>query len=102
MKTLIVLVILALGGLIIWLAVPAQSQSMCGRYADFVKALNDKYRETSISKGMSGNGSVVIELFTSEETFTVLATVTATGKTCIIAAGKGWVAADPKILGEDL
>jgi hypothetical protein len=71
-------------------AVPAQAQSLCGKYADFVKTLSDRYNETSIGKGMSGGGPVVIELFTSAETFTILATVTATGNSCIIAAGKGW------------
>ncbi len=87
---------------LIWFVSPAHAQSTCGRYDDYVKALFDKYQETSIGKGLSGSGLVVIELFTSEETYTVLATITATGKTCIIAAGKGWVAAIPVIPGVPL
>lgn len=74
--------------------VTARAQSsMCGPYKEFVKAIEgSQYGESSIGKGISGGGQAVVELFVGKETFTVLVTWPASGRTCIIAAGKMWVA----------
>ena len=80
------------------LSVPAQAQAMCLPYANFVKTLKDKFGEVSTGKGISAD-IIVIEIFTSPDTFTILATRT-DGMACIIAAGRGWEAT-PKSLGED-
>ena len=82
--------------------VRAQS-SMCGPYKEFVKAIEgSQYGESSIGKGASGGGQAVVELFVGKETFTVLVTWPESGRTCIIAAGKMWVAAKPTVPGDDL
>jgi hypothetical protein len=69
-------------------AAPASAQSMCFPYAQFVKALKDRYGEVSTGKGIAAE-TLVIEIFTGPETFTILATRT-DGMACIIAAGRGW------------
>lgn len=102
MKAIIVIVILALGALLLWMA-SASAQSMCGPYTEFVKAITgSQYGETSRGKGISGGGNVVVELFSGKETFTILATSPASGRTCVIAAGKGWVAGEAKPIGDEL
>ena len=81
------------------LAVPAQAQGMCFPYAQFVKALKDRYGEVSTGKGIAAE-TVVIEIFASPETFTILATRT-DGTSCIVAAGKGWQTYAPKTNEEE-
>lgn len=78
----------------------AQAQTLCMPYQAFVKALKDRYGETSQGKGVAGD-VMVIELFTSPETFTVRATTT-DGRSCIVAAGKGWSVSPPETSGENL
>ena len=93
MKTLVVIILLALAVLLMWIAEASSQSLMCGPYKEFVKALEgSRYGEASIGKGLSGGGTMVIETFVGKETFTILATTIATDKTCIIAAGKSWVA----------
>lgn len=89
-------ILLALLGLAI--AVPAQAQSMCMPYAAFVKTLKDRFGESSMGKGVAGE-IIVIELFASPDTFTILATTT-DGRSCIVAGGKGWEVA-PKDTGDE-
>jgi len=92
MKTLVVITLLGLAVPIMWIAEASSQSLMCGPYKKFVKALEgSKYGETSIGKGLAGGGTIVIETFVGKETFTVLATAIDTGRTCIIAFGKGWV-----------
>lgn len=82
-------------------ATPTQGMGMCGARGDFIKALNDKYQETRKSIGIAGEVNVV-ELFTSKTgTWTVLVT-TPEGKSCIIAAGKGWENLEEEKQGTDL
>ena len=87
MKILLALLALAI-------AVPAQAQGMCHPYAMMVKSLKDRYGETSLGKGLATD-TVIIEIFASPDTFTILATRT-DGLACMIAAGKGWEVAIPK------
>lgn len=62
---------------------------MCGKRADFVKALAQKYQETPRSIGIAGQVNLV-EIFVSKAgTWTILYT-DPYGKTCIIAAGNSW------------
>lgn len=81
------------------LSAPAQALGMCGKRDDFVSTLKSRYGETSQGKGLAGEFAV-IELFTSADSFTVLAT-DPMGKSCIIAAGRDWIDAVPKIPGDD-
>lgn len=69
-------------------ASPAQA-AMCGKRADFIKALNDKYQESGKALAIAGQVNLV-EVFASKAgTWTILVT-TPEGKTCIIAAGSSW------------
>ena len=81
------------------LASSAQAQTMCDTYEKLAGTLEGQYRESTTGKGLSG--PIVIELFVGPETFTIIATQPTTGKACIIAAGKSWVAETPKIPGKD-
>jgi len=102
MKTLVVITLLALAALLMWIAEASSQSLMCGPYKEFVKALEgSRYGEARIGKGLSGGGTMVIETFVGKETFTILATQIATGKTCIIAAGGNWVA-ETEIPGEPI
>ncbi len=93
---LIALVVIAM----LVIAEMAHAQGMCQPYAAFVKVLKDKFGETSIGKGLAGE-VVIIEIFASPETFTILAT-RVDGHSCIIAAGKGWERVAPKPVEEEL
>ena len=102
MKTLIVLICLAIGVLLMWMTVPAHALGLCGSRADFIAAITgDKYQEEKNGAGIAGEVALV-ELFASRSggTFTVLMTMP-NGKSCIIASGKGWIAVVPKIPGDD-
>lgn len=90
MRLLPVLVIIALGALLMWSAVPAHAMGMCGKREDFVKALANAYGESSKALGIAGRVNIV-EVFNSGDggTWTVLVT-TPEGKSCILAAGSDW------------
>jgi hypothetical protein len=92
---LIVLLFIAL----LWLVSPARAAGLCGPYAAFVASLAKNYDEISQGKGVA-NEFVVIEVFASKDTFTILAT-NPMGRACILAAGRGWTAATPTISGDD-
>lgn len=82
------------------IAKPGHAMGMCGKRADFIKALNDKYSETGKALGIAGQVNLV-EFFTSKAgTWTILVTDTQ-GRACIIAAGNSWQDVPPEILGED-
>lgn len=103
MKTLTVIVIIALVALLMWIGQAYSQSSMCGPYKEFVEALQgSRYEESSTGKGLSGSGTRVVELFVGKETFTILATQPDSGRTCIIAAGNAWIGVAPKIQGDDL
>jgi hypothetical protein len=70
-------------------AAPAEAASLCGKREDFVKALTDKYHETTKAMGITGQTSLV-EIYASKAgTWTILVTQPS-GVTCIIAAGNSW------------
>lgn len=85
---------------ILLLSVEAQAQGMCGKRADMVKALNDKYSEFGKAIAIAGQVNLV-EVFASKAgTWTILIT-TPEGKTCIIAAGNSWEDLPPVTEGKD-
>jgi uncharacterized membrane protein len=68
---------------------PAHAMTPCGKRADFLKTLKDKFQEESRALGMVGKSSVM-EIFTSKTgTWTILVTAPE-GRSCIIAAGNSW------------
>lgn len=77
------------------------SASFCGEYAEFIAAIKGQYHEESLGKGFTRGGAQIVELFASKETFTILVT-DQSGRTCMITAGKNWVAEPTKIQGDDL
>ncbi len=67
----------------------AEATSLCGKRADFIKALADKYHEQSKAMGIVGQTNL-LEIFTAKSgTWTILMTAPQ-GKTCIIATGNSW------------
>ena len=72
----------------------------CGPRNEMVAALTgEKYKEARIGIGVMGD-RLVVETYASSDgsTFTILIT-TPDGKTCIIAAGKGWQQIKPEPAG---
>jgi hypothetical protein len=70
--------------------VPVEAQTaLCGKRTAIVDALKTKYNETRQAMGIVGTDSVV-ELYISEAgTWTMLVT-SASGLTCVMAAGHSW------------
>ena len=95
-----IVLMLAIGVMVIgprW----ANAMGMCGKRADFVKALNDKYQESNKALGIAGQVNLV-ELFSSKTgSWTILVT-TPEGKTCIIAAGNSWENLPEVVEGESM
>ncbi len=72
------------------IAVPAQSQSLCGNRTEILDKLSGQYSETTSAMGLASNGGVV-EVLTSEKngTWTIIIT-SPNGTSCLIAAGESW------------
>lgn len=99
MKYLITAVILALGALLVWFAVPAHAAGGCGDRELFRAALLKNYNE--MPRSMAFGGPYVFEVFRSPQgTFTIIVTPASGGIACIIAAGRGWVDMEPETPGE--
>ncbi len=71
-------------------AAAAEAQMVCGKRADLVRQLGDKYGETRRSMGLA-EGRGVVELYASEETgsWTILMT-SPQGIACMMAAGQAF------------
>lgn len=103
MKTLTVIICLALAALLMW-AASAYSQGItmitphqCNLTEDMLKGLSEKYKEVTIGGGISSKG-YHIRLFVSKaNTFTILETRPG-GISCINSAGDDWIM---QILGDD-
>ncbi|MHA1528818.1 MAG: hypothetical protein ACTSVG_07345 [Alphaproteobacteria bacterium] len=69
---------------------PARAQMVCGKRADIISQLSEKYGETRRSLGVS-EGSRVVELYASDETgsWTILMT-NPQGIACMMAAGQAF------------
>lgn len=79
--------ILIINGAIVFFNIHFADAGFCGPHDEFVKALNDKYRETTFFMG-TVNGTSLVEMYRSESgTWTVLVT-TPDGRSCIVAAGQ--------------
>ena len=63
--------------------------AFCGKRDDIRKLLTDRYQESSRGVGMVSNKGVVELLISETGTWSILMT-TATGSTCIVAAGHTW------------
>ncbi len=88
------LVVSALAGFVLS-ATPAHAQMsggplVCGKRADIVRQLGEKYGETRRSMGLA-DGRGVVELYASEETgsWTILIT-SPQGIACLMAAGQAF------------
>lgn len=102
MKYLIMIGFLVFGLILLGFSYAYAQSSMCGSYKKFVIQLENQYQEASIGKGVSRAGQIVIELFVSKDTFTVLASSLTMDRTCIIAAGKGWQVSIPSNFGKPI
>jgi hypothetical protein len=77
----------------------AKAQGMCGKRADFVRALAAKYQEARRHQGVAATTNL-IEVFASKTgTWTILIT-DSNGKTCILAAGTSWEDLPPENTGK--
>ena len=65
--------------------------AMCGPREGILKALGERYKESSHGMGLTSNANVV-EVFTSDggKTWTLLIS-SPDGKTCLIGAGMDWI-----------
>jgi len=69
---------------------PAQAQQtpLCDERAEIVAVLTDEYGEVPVAMGIANNRGV-IEIFTSDESWTIMLTMP-NGTTCLVAAGGVW------------
>ncbi len=76
-----------------------QVQMVCGKRADMVRQLSEKYGETRRSMGLA-EGRGVVELYASEETgsWTILIT-SPQGTACMMAAGQAFQVEPVKAVG---
>jgi hypothetical protein len=84
-----IVLMLAIGVMVIgprW----AQAQTVCGKRAEIIKNLSDKYNEKSTSLGIV-NGTNVVELLTSPggKTWTIIVSEPS-GRTCFVSSGSDW------------
>ena len=80
----------------------ASANPLCGNRTDMLAKLAKEFGEAPSALGLASNGGVV-ELLSSESggwtlmiTFAPPAGSTAGGRTCLIATGEGWQAAEPQ------
>ena len=74
-------------------AAPVHAAPICGKRADFVEKLNDKFGETLDSAGLENRGSVFEIYKSSGGSWTILVTQ-ADGSTCVLATGEAWTISD--------
>ena len=81
-------------------AAPAAAQMVCGKRADILRQLGEKYGETRRSLGLS-QGRGVVELYASEETgsWTILMT-NPQGTSCLMAAGEAFQVEPAAVAGD--
>ena len=79
-----------------------QVQMVCGKRADMVRQLSEKYGETRRSMGLA-EGRGVVELYASEETgsWTILIT-SPQGTACMMAAGQAFQVEPVKAAGSPI
>ena len=75
------------------------AQMLCGKRADIVRQLGEKYGETRRSLGLADSRGIV-ELYASDETgsWTILLT-NPQGTTCMMAAGEAFQIEPVKVVG---
>jgi hypothetical protein len=100
------LVISTMGGIFLP-AIPADAQMagaqmMCGKRADIIRQLDEKYGETRRSLGLAG-GRGVVELYASDETgsWTILLT-SPQGTACMMASGEAFQIEPVTVVGSSV
>ena len=90
-----IIALAAIAASLIWASEAAQAQMVCGKRADMVRHLSEKYGETRRSMGLA-EGRGVVELYASEETgsWTILIT-SPQGTTCMMVAGQAFQVEPP-------
>ena len=69
---------------------PAAGQgTACADRDKIVELLARKYQESPVARGVVTNGGHLMELFTSDETWTLIVSQP-NGMSCAIASGEGW------------
>lgn len=68
----------------------AQDEPACGRRADVLKELADRYREAPVAVGLASNGGLLEVLTSSGGTTWTIIVTTPGGVSCLIAAGENW------------
>lgn len=75
---------------------PALAQMVCGKHADIVKRLTERFQEKRSGSGLGADGNLV-ELFTAKSGgWTILLTKPG-GLTCLVAVGEHWRIEKPSI-----
>lgn len=79
---------------------PAMAQAVCGKRADIVKQLAEKYGEVQTSVGVQ-QGRGVVETYSSPKTgsWTIMIT-NAQGLSCLMAAGEAFEMREIPVVGE--
>jgi len=81
-----------IGGMVAAGAGAAQAQERCFVRDQAIENLKDRYGEDVVGRGISNDGKVMYELFTSANGSWTLLRTHADGKTCMVGAGEAWTA----------
>ena len=82
------------------LATPAlAATTVCGKRADFVKALHDQYKEKREALGISKAGHLTEVFVSGTGSWTIIVT-TKQGLSCIVASGQHWNGLSPAAVKE--
>jgi hypothetical protein len=80
---------------VLTLPLAAEAEPACGRHADVLKELAERYKEAPIALGLVSDGSQ-LEVFSTDNGATWTITVTSPdGTSCLVAAGQDWQSVKP-------
>ena len=100
MKTLTVIVCLALVALLMWIGAAYSQSSACGVKAAMTKTLKDSYGETLLLSGKTTQGNTMT-IFFNARTKTWTAAMESNATMCLVTSGKGMEFAG-KFKGDEL
>ncbi len=72
----------------------AAAQERCFLRDQAIENLKDRYGEDVVGRGISNDGKVMFELFTSTNGSWTLLKTHADGKTCMVGTGEAWTAVE--------
>lgn len=78
---------------------PGQGQTACGKRADILKHLDGSYQEHPVVVGLGDDGALYEVLATDDGATWSLLYSMPSGMSCLMATGKDWQAAPPKVEG---